>query len=186
MKTRNIFGLAAVAIMVIACGSNSSKRDKRNVISQSDKVEQREERNTNSVTLPNFTQNDISGQPVDLHKAISGNKVTLIDFWASWCGPCRAEMPNVKACYEKYKDKGFSIVGISFDQDLQAWKDATTQLGITWPQLSDLKGWQCKAAEVYYIRSIPSTILFSPDGKVIATNLRGDELGDKLAELLDK
>ena len=95
-------------------------------------------------------------------------------------------MPNVKACYEKYKDKGFSIVGISFDKDLQVWKDATSQLVITWPQLSDLKGWQCKAAEVYYIRSIPSTILFSPDGKVIATNLRGDELGDKLAELLDK
>lgn len=136
--------------------------------------------------LADFEMNDMDGKAHRLSDFVGKGQYTLVDFWASWCGPCRAEMPNVKACYEKYKDKGFSIVGISFDQDLQAWKDATTQLGITWPQLSDLKGWQCKAAEVYYIRSIPSTILFSPDGKVIATNLRGDELGDKLAELLDK
>ena len=133
-----------------------------------------------------FEMNDMDGKAHRLSEYIGKGQYTLVDFWASWCGPCRAEMPNVKACYEKYQDKGFSVVGISLDNDLQAWQNATTQLGITWPQLSDLQGWQCKAAGIYHILSIPSTILYSPEGKVIATNLRGDELDNKLAELLEK
>lgn len=184
MKTRNIFGLAAVAIMVIACGSNSSKRDKRNVISQSDKVEQREERNTNSVTLPNFTQNDISGQPVNLHKAISGNKVTLIDFWASWCGPCRAEMPNVARIYERYKDKGFGIIGISLDEDADSWMTAVQAMDMKWLQLSDLNGWNNEISSSLGIRSIPFTIVVDSNARVLAVGLRGEELERKIEELL--
>ena len=136
--------------------------------------------------LIDFEMNDIQGKAHRLSDYVGKGKYTLVDFWASWCGPCRQEMPNVKACYEKYKDKGFQVVGISFDSDQQAWEKGVKDLGITWPQLSDLKGWGNKASNLYNIKSIPATILFSPDGKVIASGLRGEELEATLAELLEK
>ena len=130
-----------------------------------------------------FTMNDMQGQPHKLSEYVGQGNYVLLDFWASWCGPCRAEMPHVKAAYEKYHAKGFEIVGVSFDAQQDAWEKATSQLGITWPQLSDLKGWQCAAGALYGVRSIPATILFGPDGKVVATDLRGDALQERLAEL---
>ncbi|MBO4642000.1 MAG: TlpA family protein disulfide reductase [Bacteroidaceae bacterium] len=129
---------------------------------------------------------DPEGKEVHLTDWVGKGKYVLVDFWASWCGPCRAEMPNVKALYEKYKDKGFEIVGVSFDQTKAAWMKGITDLQLPWPQMSDLKGWGCAAAKEYSIHSIPATILFSPDGKVIANGLRGETLRDKLAEIFDK
>lgn len=111
-----------------------------------------------------------------------GNYV-LIDFWASWCGPCRAEMPAVKALYDKYKSKGFDIVGVSFDQDKNAWTGAIKKLGLDWHHISDLKGWQCAAAEAYGIRGIPATALIAPDGKIAAFGLRAEGLAEKLKEI---
>lgn len=110
-------------------------------------------------------------------------KVLLIDFWASWCGPCRQEMPNVKAAYAKYHPQGFEIIGVSLDTDAEAWKKAIADLGMTWPQISDLQGWDCEGAKTYTVRSIPATVLIK-DGKIVARDLRGGELAEKIEELL--
>ncbi|KAA6352581.1 Thiol-disulfide oxidoreductase ResA [termite gut metagenome] len=111
-------------------------------------------------------------------------KVVLIDFWASWCPPCRDEMPNLVKVYNEYKKKGFEIVGISLDSNSEAWKNGIKQLNITWPQMSDLKGWSSEGAKLYGVRSIPQTILIDKEGAIIAKGLRGEELQKKLAEIL--
>ena len=131
-----------------------------------------------------FEMNDPEGNPVKLSDFIAQNKYTLVDFWASWCGPCRGEMPAVKAAYEAFKEKGFGIVGVSLDNDAEAWKKAITDLGITWPQMSDVKGWDCAGAALYGVRAIPATVLVGQDGIIIARDLRGEAIAEKLTELL--
>ncbi len=112
-------------------------------------------------------------------------KVVLIDFWASWCGPCRRENPNVVRVYEKYKDKGFDIFSVSLDSDGKKWAQAIKQDGLVWDHhVSDLKGWQNAAAKQYGVSSIPHTILLGKDGKIVKTHLRGNQLETALAELL--
>lgn len=110
-------------------------------------------------------------------------KVVLIDFWASWCGPCRAEFPNVKKVYEEYKSKGFEIYGVSLDKNKADWENAITNLGLNWKHVSDLKYWGCAPAKVYKVSGIPATFLIDKHGKVIAKNLRGEALAEKLKEL---
>jgi thiol-disulfide isomerase/thioredoxin len=111
-------------------------------------------------------------------------KYVLLDFWASWCSPCRIENPNVVALYNEYKDKGFEIVGLSFDQDKEAWIKGIKDDGITWPQMSDIKGWSSIAALKYKVQGIPYTVLLDKEGKVIEVNLRGEALKDKLKTLI--
>lgn len=107
----------------------------------------------------------------------------LIDFWASWCGPCRRENPNVKRVYEKYHDKGFEILGVSLDKNEKAWLGAIQQDGLTWRHISDLKYWQSAVVPEYQVKGIPLTYLVDKDGVIIAKNLRGKSLEDKLAEI---
>lgn len=111
-------------------------------------------------------------------------KVVLIDFWASWCGPCRREMPNVVAAYKKYKDKGFEIYGVSLDKEKDKWLAAIAKDGITWPQVSDLRYWESSVVPLYSIEGIPFTVLVDREGNILAKNLRGPALDKKLAEVL--
>lgn len=132
---------------------------------------------------PDFTQNDVSGSPVSL-SSFKGRYV-LIDFWASWCGPCRGENPNVVKAYQQYKDKGFTILGISLDNNKDAWVKAIEHDQLSWTQVSDLKYWNNEVAQQYDIRSIPANLLLDKTGKIIAKNLRGEDLVKKLAELMN-
>lgn len=113
-------------------------------------------------------------------------KYVLIDFWASWCGPCRRENPNVIKTYATYKDKGFEIFGVSLDQEKAAWINAIAKDQLTWPHVSDLQYWNSVAAQAYQVSSIPMTFLLDPQGKVIAKGLRGDSLNQYLANLFSK
>ncbi|MDR6784487.1 thiol-disulfide isomerase/thioredoxin [Pedobacter africanus] len=131
----------------------------------------------------NFTQNDTEGKPVSF--AAFKGKYVLVDFWASWCGPCRAENPNVLKAYNKYKDKNFTVVGISLDDKGENWKKAIKDDGMPWTQLSDLKGWKNEVSEYYGIRGIPSTLLVDPNGNIIAKDLRGEILNKKLEEIFN-
>jgi peroxiredoxin len=135
---------------------------------------------------PDFTQNDVNGVPVKL-SSFRG-KYVLIDFWASWCGPCREENPNVVKVYNKYKEKNFTIIGVSLDKQSGRadWLAAIKNDGLNWTQVSDLKFWSNQAATLYYVSSIPANFLVDPNGKIIAKNLRGDDLENKLKEVLGK
>lgn len=130
-----------------------------------------------------LTMPDMNGKSVKLSQWVGQGNYVLVDFWASWCGPCRAEMPNVVKAYEQYHAKGFEIVGVSFDSQGAAWKKAVGDMGMKWPQMSDLKGWKSAAHEVYGISAIPDNILVDGDGIIVATGLRGDKLMEKLAEI---
>lgn len=132
-------------------------------------------------TAPDFSQETPEGEMLTLSEL--RGKIVLLDFWASWCGPCRKENPNVVRVYEKYKDQGFEILSVSLDNKKDRWLQAIEKDKMDWYHVSDLKGWQNEVAQTYDVHSIPQTILLDPDGKILARNLRGRSLEAKLAEL---
>jgi peroxiredoxin len=138
------------------------------------------------VEAPNFTLNDMNGKPVKLSDF--RGKYVLLDFWASWCAPCRRENPNLLKAYSQYKDKGFTILGVALDKeaDREKWLKAIEADGLTWPQVSDLKYWQSDVAKLYDVKAIPMNFLIDREGKIVAKYLRGDVLNQKLEEVLGK
>ena len=133
---------------------------------------------------PVFTQKNEDGEPVSLSDF--RGQYLLIDFWASWCQPCRAENPNLVEAYNKYKDQGFEILGVSLDRKKDSWLKAIENDNLTWPQVSDLQYWNNEASDLYGVSSIPANFLLDPEGVIIAKNLRGEKLDEKLEEILGK
>lgn len=127
---------------------------------------------------------DKDGNTIKLSDIVKSNSLTLVDFWASWCGPCRAEMPNVKKVYADYHDKGFEVYGVSLDDDKNAWLDAVGKLELPWIQVNDVVDSDASGASAYGVQAIPTTILIDQNGTIIAKNLRGEDLAKKVAEIL--
>ena len=131
-----------------------------------------------------FTLEDPDGNKVSLSDYVGKGKYVLVDFWASWCGPCRAEMPNVVEAYKKFGGDNFEIVGVSLDAKKDDWLKAIKDMNLSWKQMSDLKAWECEGSKKYGVNGIPATVLFDREGVIIARDLRGEELQSKLEDLL--
>ena len=131
-----------------------------------------------------FTQETPEGTFLSLSELVGKSKLLLVDFWASWCGPCRAENPNVVAVYKEYHEKGFDVLGVSLDMKKENWIKAIEDDGLIWHNVSDLKYWNNEAAQDYAVSSIPSTILIDGEGIIVAKNLRGEDLRKKVEEIL--
>ena len=156
----------------------------RPAVKQLEATISRSEKTAKGAKIADFAQAAPDGSELSIMSEVAKNRITIIDFWASWCGPCRQEMPFMIALYNEYEDSGLGIVGVSLDQDKDSWLTAIKKLELPWPQMSDLKGWDNAAAKQFNITSIPHTIVVDQKGVILERGLRGEVLKEFVAEQL--
>lgn len=189
--TKTIFSALALATVLAFASCNCKKNGEcakaqaeQQVADTTNATIQGEAQANDGSKFIDFTVPALDGKQVKLADVVAKNKITMVDFWASWCGPCRMEMPNVVEAYKQFHDKGLEIVGVSLDESKKDWETAVKDMGMNWIQTSDLKGWECEAARLYGVRGIPACVLINQKGEIVGRDLRAEELHARLAELL--
>lgn len=180
---RHIFFTAIPIMFLTACHSQKNGTPQKQETENHLEIDEQSETNENSEKI-SFVMTDTNGKQVSVKEEFSKHKITILDFWASWCGPCRQEMPNLVSIYNKYNKQGLGIIGISLDEDEVQWKNAINEMNMSWLQLSDLQGWNNSAAQIYGIQAIPFTIIVDENGNVINAGLRGQELENIIHNIL--
>ena len=186
MRKISILVLAFVIVGALACSGRNVKNDVKDSNSPKESVTVYQVAAEPSFVGEKFRDLEEADKDGTMHKLseyVGKGKWVLVDFWASWCGPCKAEMPNVVAAYKKYHDKGFDIVGLSFDREKDPWIRAIREWDMPWIHLSDLKYWDTVARQVYGVNAIPDNLLIDPEGTIVARGLRGAALEARLAEI---
>ena len=179
----------AVAISFASCSNKKACNNKQDAAATqandtANAASNNQEQADGSTKYTDFALPTLDGKRVLLSEVVAKNKITMVDFWASWCGPCRMEMPNVVKAYKDFHDKGLEIVGVSHDERKEDWAEAVKEMGMTWIQASDLKGWKSEAARLYKVEGIPACVLINQKGEIVGADLRAEELHARLAELL--
>ena len=189
--TKTIFSALALATVLAFASCNCKKNGEcakaqaeQQVADTTNATTQDEAQANDGSKFIDFTVPALDGKQVKLADVVAKNKITMVDFWASWCGPCRMEMPNVVEVYKQFHNKGLEIVGVSLDESKEDWETAVKDMGMNWIQTSDLKGWECEAARLYGVRGIPACVLINQKGEIVGRDLRAEELHARLAELL--
>ena len=189
--TKTIFSALALATVLAFASCNCKKNGEcakaqaeQQVADTTNATTQGEAQANDGSKFIDFTVPALDGKQVKLADVVAKKKITMVDFWASWCGPCRMEMPNVVEAYKQFHNKGLEIVGVSLDESKEDWETAVKDMGMNWIQTSDLKGWECEAARLYGVRGIPACVLINQKGEIVGRDLRAEELHARLAELL--
>ena len=177
--------LLGVAIMAVALLSSCNQKNKQEALAKADNFEKTSIQQGETQSLMDMKIPDQSREKIRLGDLIEKNKLTIIDFWASWCGPCRHEMPAMVSLYNDYKEKGLGIVGISLAEEFADWKNAIDELGLPWQQLSELRGWEETLAMKMNVKAIPHTLLLDRQGNILAEGLRSEELRQLISKKLD-